>query len=106
VLSSNPKNLSEPAITTYAEELQLEMDQFQSCLASEKYKAEINQDMADANAVGITGTPGFIIGRTPTNGTLEGIKVKGVQGYATFAAKINKLLANGRAPSPTPPKTK
>lgn len=102
VLSSNPKNLSEPAIIKYAEELQLEMDQFQACLDSEKYKTEINKDIADANAVGITGTPGFIIGRTPTDGTLKGIKVKGAQGYASFAAKINKLLANGKQQAPAP----
>lgn len=100
VLSSNPKNLSEPAISKYAEELQLDMAQFQSCLNSEKYKAEINKDITDANSVGITGTPGFIIGRTPTDGTLEGIKIKGAQKFDAFADKINKLLANSRSQSP------
>ena len=104
--SLGPKGkLSKPAITKYAEELQLGMDPFQSCLASEKYKTEINKDIADANSVGITGTPGFIVGRTPTDGTLEGIKIKGAQSYAAFAARINKLLANGKGPSP-PTKTK
>lgn len=106
VLSSNPKNLSESAITKYAEELELDVGQFQACLTSEKYKAEINKDIIDANSVGITGTPGFIIGRTPTNGTLKGIRVKGAQPYASFAAKINKLLANGKSQAPVSAKTK
>ena len=105
MLSSNPKNLGEPAIAKYAEELQLNIDQFQGCLDSEKYKTEINKDIADANSVGITGTPGFIVGRTPTDGRLEGIKIKGAQSYAAFAARINKLLANGKGQSP-PTKTK
>ena len=96
VLSSNPKNLSEPAIIKYAEELQLDVEPFQACLASEKYKTEVNKDIADANAIGITGTPGFIIGRTPTKDILKGIRVKGAQPYPSFAAKIDKLLANGK----------
>jgi predicted DsbA family dithiol-disulfide isomerase len=48
--------------------------------------------MADANAVGITGTPGFVIGRT-SNGVLEGIKIVGAQPYDAFESKIKQQLA-------------
>ena len=46
--------------------------------------------MADAQAVGVTGTPSFVIGRA-TGDEVEGIRVTGAQPYAVFDAKIKEL---------------
>lgn len=101
LLSSNPKNLSDQAISKYARDLQLDMDRFQACFDSKKYEAEIKRDISEANQVGITGTPGFVLGKTPKDGTMKGIKISGAQPYASFAARINKLLAANKRPKPS-----
>lgn len=99
VLSSNPKKLSKAEISQFASELELDMAAFQSCVDSKKYEAEINKDIADANLVGITGTPGFVLGPTPEDGKFEGVRIIGAQPYAAFAARINKLLASNKKPA-------
>jgi protein-disulfide isomerase len=48
----------------YASDLGLNTVQFNGCLDSEKYKSEVQKDMQDGTAVGIRGTPGFLIGKT------------------------------------------
>lgn len=101
LLSSNPKNLGDQAIADYAKKLNLDTGKFQACLASKKYEAEIKQDITEANLVGITGTPGFVLGKTPKDGTMKGVKISGAQPYASFAARINKLLAAQKSPAPS-----
>lgn len=91
VLSSNPNNLGQDAILKYARDQQLDTKQFQTCLASDKYKAEIQKDVSDAQSVGISGTPTFLIGRTSAGG-FEGIKVVGAQHLGAFEARITELL--------------
>lgn len=98
VLSSNPKNLGEAELGQYAGNLGLDAEQFQACLESGKHDAAIRRDEADARSIGITGTPAFILGRSPRGDQFEGIHISGAQPYAVFVAKINKLLAGSRAP--------
>ncbi len=110
VLSSNPTNLSTEAIAQYAKDQRLDMTRFQACLESEKYSKAIKQDVADARSVGITGTPGFVLGRTSKSGVkgifeeiqrvFEGTTISGAQPYAVFAAKINTLLVNAKRHAP------
>jgi len=95
-LSANPNNLSRQGLLEYAQEVVLDMSQFQACLDSERYRSEVQQDIAEAHSVGITGTPGFVIGRT-SNGTLEGIKIVGAQPYTIFDNRIKEILA-GKSP--------
>jgi len=101
LLSSDPRNLSDQALADYARELNLDTDQFHTCLESQKYDAEIKQDISEANQAGITGTPGFVLGKTPKDGTMKGVKISGAQPYASFAARINKLLAASKSPTPS-----
>ena len=101
LLSSNPKKLGDQAIADYAKKLNLDTGKFQTCLASKKYEAEIAKDISEANRAGITGTPGFVLGKTPKDGTMKGVKISGAQPYASFAARINKLLAAQKSPTPS-----
>lgn len=95
VLSLNPKNLSKEGITQYAQEQQLDMEGFQSCFQSTKYEKEIQQDIAAARSIGITGTPGFVLGPTSKN-TIDGIVIKGAKPYTAFATQIDTLLAKAK----------
>ncbi|MEK6809899.1 MAG: thioredoxin domain-containing protein [Nanoarchaeota archaeon] len=67
----------------YAKELGLNSAKFDTCLDSGAMAKEIQQDMADGAAVGIQGTPGFIV-----NGKL----VSGAQPFAVFKQVIDAEL--------------
>lgn len=54
-------------LTAFAESISLDMDQFNSCFQNGEKTGEVTAAMAEASAVGVTGTPSFLI-----NGQLYG----------------------------------
>ncbi len=68
----------------YASDLGLDAAKFNDCIDSGKMANEIKKDVADGSAVGITGTPGFII-----NGQL----VSGAQPFSAFQQVIEAEFA-------------
>jgi protein-disulfide isomerase len=66
-----------------AESVGLNMDEFNQCLKSGKYRAQVDQDNQDGQAAGVTGTPAFLI-----NGKL----VTGAQPFETFRQEIEAAL--------------
>lgn len=86
-------NLLTPAyITKTGSELELEPKAFEACVASAKYDAEIQAEIAEGTKLGISGTPTFVIGRT-TATAVEGPIMVGALPYALFDAKLKSLLA-------------
>ena len=75
-----------------AHALGLEMTRFDECVARSKYAALIAAHVREADAAGIEGTPGFIVGRA-TEGTLTGVRVEGALPYAEFDGLLRELLA-------------
>jgi protein-disulfide isomerase len=64
--------------------LKLDDKQFASCLASDKYNADISKDLEAGRKAGITGTPGFFI---------NGIELSGAQPKDAFTRVIDEELA-------------
>jgi protein-disulfide isomerase len=77
-------NLERTALLDYARGLKLDDKQFGSCLTSEKYKAEIDEDIQEGKKAGVSGTPGFFI---------NGVALFGAQGQDAFARIIDDELA-------------
>lgn len=90
--SSNGTGLALDQLPTIAKDLSLNVNQFQVCLDSGEFKAEVDKDLTDAAQVGATGTPTFFIGKSTGTGEIEGIKVVGAQPYSTFKVIIDELL--------------
>ena len=88
-------DLSQAALVDHARNLGLAMPQFEACLTSNKYDTQIRQDMADANAVGLTGTPSFVLGKT-SGDYVEGRVLIGAQPFSAFDLQIKALLADGQ----------
>jgi protein-disulfide isomerase len=76
--------LDRDALLDYARTLKLDDKQFDSCLTSEKYKSEIDQDLSEGMHAGINGTPGFFI---------NGVALSGSQPEESFAKIIDEELA-------------
>lgn len=90
-LITNSKDLARESITKYAQAAGLEMSGFSACLDSEKYKSQIERDREEADKLGFSGTPSFVIGKI-TADKLDGFKVVGALPYSAFDAKIHELL--------------
>ena len=75
-----------------ARELKLDEAAFGECVASTRYDKAIADDVSAAAAVGISGTPTFVVGRSDAAG-VEGQKVIGAQPVASFEERIQALLA-------------
>ena len=74
----------------YSEQINLEQEQFTSCLSTGKYVKEIQNDLNDGRTYGITGTPGFFIG----NQEIGFVELKGAQPFESFKKVIDSQLGN------------
>ncbi len=70
---------------SFAEELSLDLDEFNACVDSDKYQEQIQQDQLDAVQAGINSTPSFVI-----NGQL----LVGNRPAEEFQAVIDSKLAD------------
>ena len=73
----------------YARNLKLDDKQFDSCLTSEKYKADIEKDEQEGRKAGVNGTPGFFI---------NGVALSGSQPRDAFTRVIDDELARKSTP--------
>jgi protein-disulfide isomerase len=71
----------------YAQELDLDVEAFESCVAEDRYVAEIQADLASGQSKGVSGTPTFFI---------NGQKLVGAQPLDSFAEAIDTVKNGGR----------
>ncbi|HEV8584802.1 MAG TPA: thioredoxin domain-containing protein [Methylomirabilota bacterium] len=95
VLTVNAATLSGEAMQGFARALGLDMNRFGACMSTEKYRAAIDRDIADAQNAEVSGTPTFVLGKTAPQG-FEGLRIVGAQPYAVFEQKIRELLGEGK----------
>ncbi len=74
-----------------AESIGLDMNAYNSCMSSNKYLNEVNQDFNDAQAAGITGTPFFVLTYT-VNGQPKTETIDGAQPFSVFQQKLDAAL--------------
>lgn len=77
-------NLDKEALVGYAKDAKLDEKQFDACLTSEKYKAQIDKDLDEGRKAGVTGTPAFFI---------NGVELSGAQGQDNFSRAIDDELS-------------
>ena len=66
---------------------------FEACSTNPAMHAEqIPRDIAEAQSLGISGTPSFVIGNTTATG-VDGVLMVGAMPYAAFDAKLKSLLS-------------
>lgn len=63
-----------------------------TCAATEAVKSEITADIEAATAIGIEGTPSFVIGTLDDQGNVKGEVVVGAQPFASFEKIVDKYL--------------
>ena len=97
-LVRNASALSPALISEQAKLLNLNVAAFDTCLSGTAFDALIEQDIATARSIGVTGTPTFVIGKT-VSGPFTGVKLIGAPPLAAFESRI-KTLINGPGAQP------
>jgi protein-disulfide isomerase len=83
-----PESLSE-----FGQQLGLDQQAFDDCLASDKYLDQIDADSEAATEIRVTGTPTFIVGKSRSD-WIDGQKIVGAQSFAVFDGAIRLLLSD------------
>jgi protein-disulfide isomerase len=86
-LYANSPKASTEDLKSYAKKIGLNVDAFDRCFASEKFKAAVQKDLNEGVQLGLTGTPTFFI---------NGREVSGVQPLEAFTAIIDEELASSK----------
>lgn len=83
-LFANQKALKRADLEKYAAEIGLDMTKFRAALNDRRHQARVQADDRASTAVGIRGTPGFVI---------NGYYVSGAQPFSKFRKVIDKALS-------------
>ena len=75
-------------LNSFAFSLDMNMDEFNECMDSSKYKQRVKANYDDAVKNGVTQTPTFIL--VSSDGKTK--KLGGAQPYSVFAATIESML--------------
>jgi protein-disulfide isomerase len=89
-LISNADKLSPVDIDGYAKALKLDTVQFGTCMQSRKYSATVKKETAVAEALGVTGTPTFLVGKSTHDG-VSGELMVGAMPIDAFAEKLKDI---------------
>lgn len=90
--TSNGNGLTKEQIFQMAQDLGLNQANLKSCAEAGKYSEEIKKDFSDGSSIGVSGTPSFVIGKSTSDGTIEGKLIVGAQPYSAFQTVIDELL--------------
>jgi len=85
-LMDNQRALDDATLMSHAEAIGLDIARWQTCRADPAQVAEVEKDMADGSAAGVTGTPAFFV---------NGVMLSGAQPFSEFKAIIDRELGDG-----------
>ncbi len=76
----------------YARRLDLDPRVFDGCLEQDKYRAKVQKNYEDGGSAGVRGTPGFFVGKTRSDDTIQGVLISGARPLPVFRQAIEGLL--------------
>ena len=91
-LFSTQDALSPQSLRAAALGVRVDAARYDTCVASKTVSEAVEADAAEADRIGVTGTPGFLLA-TKAGAHLEGTVFLGAQPIGAFASRIDALLA-------------
>ncbi|MFA5633890.1 MAG: thioredoxin domain-containing protein [Candidatus Dojkabacteria bacterium] len=83
---------SKDQIVELAVELGVDEDDFTTCFNGNTYRENVKSMLEEGRDMGISGTPGFLVGAIKDDGTVEGELIFGAYPFETFADTIEAFL--------------
>jgi len=95
-LFANQTALGLKDISDRAQGLGIDVEKLSECLSTEKYADDIRKSMAEAQQLGIQGTPTFFLGIIGSNGDVVSVekRIVGAAPYEVFKTDLDALLAS------------
>jgi protein-disulfide isomerase len=91
-LLRDPKGLNESRLMALAREVGIDEEEFGPCLAGE-VSEQVSTDVREAELLGLSGTPAFLVGRRLVDGTVRVVAVvNGARPVADFEKAIDQAL--------------
>jgi protein-disulfide isomerase len=93
--NSNASNMTVKILSGLADKINgINMTKYNKCVTDKKFATQITKDVADAAAINISGTPGFVIGKLEADGKTikNGTFLGGAYPYENFKTIIDALL--------------
>jgi protein-disulfide isomerase len=84
-IMANQQKLSDDDLKQFATDISLDVEKFNACYTSGKFRADVQKDQTDGQKVGVSGTPAFLI---------NGRFLSGAQPFESFKAIIDEELKN------------
>jgi len=84
MLFANADALEDEDLLRYAQELGLDMDRFEQCVAAGRYRGQVEAETIEARTMGISGTPAFLV---------NGLLLSGARPAEDFYRLIDAELA-------------
>ena len=88
----NQTRLGLELYTELATNLALDMEAFSTCQSDPEVLKAVNADQTFGQSIGITGTPGFFVGRVKEGGVVDIKRIVGAQPFSQFSRVIDSLL--------------
>jgi protein-disulfide isomerase len=105
ILFSNQRKMSDDDLSGYAAEIGLDAGKYSNCLEQKDYAERLKSDIEEGKAMGVSGTPSFVLGLTDSSDPNK-VKVtkfvRGARDYDSFAKAIDELLAGEAKAEPSP----
>jgi len=73
-------------------DLGLDVDEIKKCSEQDSLSDDLKKDMEDGQAAGITGTPGFVVGKLDKDGNVDGKLIAGAYPFTNFQEIIEEYL--------------
>jgi len=90
--TSNGTGLALDQLPKIANDIGIDGNKLQNCLTEEKYKAKVDQDIAEGTKAGVNGTPSFFVGKSTSGSEIDGQIIVGAQPFSAFQPTIDNLL--------------
>ena len=102
-LFASQRKFSHDQLQKQAEDLRLNIQQFNECFQEERYMEAIYQDRMEGGSIGVRGTPHFILFLTHNPEAGPFLVIPGAFPYTTFEEQIENLLSKLSAPTNSNP---
>src|SRR3989449_12798 len=93
LLFQNQKALAPPQLAERARTVGVDGAKFDECLSSGRHAVRVTRGLTDGAALGVQGTPTFVVGKTKPGDVVEGTPIRGAQPLETFRRIIDQTLA-------------
>ena len=90
---SGETRLTREGYNRLASDLNIQQGEFVSCLDDPATSQRVDADIREGEAIGVSGTPAFLIGKVVDGKVVNGRLLSGARPYSAFSSIVDRLLA-------------